>query len=248
MKLSELKEMCAKAGQAYMDKMFTDSLLPNSEGCYDAIRAIELPEEIERLSEQDILARMNVMCEESLNPDQFEQWVVVMNALTKVRRNLRPILVVTQVEGVTNSELLKAIGKYAYMMGEAWRMGEGSEIMDAYQSTQETIAAQPVPAQVAEPYESALSAAMSMGNSLGVKSTDALKILAAYQNAFAAIAAHVLANQPSAQDVRDAGFEEAATRIELWTLTESDEIFCMTAGQLIRALKSAPISKQEPLP
>lgn len=34
-------------------------------------------------------------------------------------------------------ELLHAVGKYALLKGEAWRIGEGAEIMDAYAAIQD---------------------------------------------------------------------------------------------------------------
>jgi hypothetical protein len=34
---------------------------------------------------------------------------------------------------IKEQELLKAVGAYALQKGEAWRIGEGIEIMDAYQ-------------------------------------------------------------------------------------------------------------------
>jgi len=40
----------------------------------------------------------------------------------------------------TAQELADTLGEYAFVMGEAWRIGEGAELMDALQALQEELA------------------------------------------------------------------------------------------------------------
>lgn len=39
--------------------------------------------------EREILRVMNLMCEQSLSPDEFEKWDQVKKALTETRKNLK---------------------------------------------------------------------------------------------------------------------------------------------------------------
>lgn len=45
-----------------------------------------------------------------------------------------PELVAAALKSGADKELINAVGKYAVQKGEDWRVGEGSEIMDAYEA------------------------------------------------------------------------------------------------------------------